>query len=258
MNTLEKLTNNIEEVEKIAHLNLDELPSSVRSGWTSRVTDAQGELKKLLEQYKTTLLQNSVAIFLTGDTAKAAEFSKLIRDENEGLTVDAGALYERLTAAVEETYGDREREGVEWGIAQMNRLQVALQEVMHEVGLKELPMPATDSLPFLTGHAEILGHVRSLIRNACGDALNGLYLEVQAVNAARSIRYIEGMVPVAISNATEDEVNGLSRSFLKGVSVLPLNSTDEINKEFLIKSYKDINKKIRNKNAKKSDDTNKE
>lgn len=243
MNALEKLAAEIKKVADTANKNLEDLPVAVRGGWQGAITEAKAKLKDLEEQYKVLLLKSGVAIFLKGDPSKAAEFAKLIRDENEGLAVDASALYNRLTDPVVMTLP--EGRGVEWGVAQTHRLHLAIQEVMHDLGLSEMPMPARDVPAFIKGRDDVLAHVRRLVRGATSNDLNKLYLEKQLADQARLIRYTGIMVPVAILNAGDDEVYDLGRAFGKGSSTINFTQEDVINREFLNKSFKDINQAIK-------------
>jgi len=244
MNTLESLSKELEEVTAVATKNIDEVPAATRGSWGVVIEDARNKLVGLKAAYKQQLLKNGVAIFLSGDQQKAAEFATTLVAE-EGLVANASALYERIGSAVAETLAGRENEGVEWGVAQTHRLHLALQEVMHEVGVRELPMPDRTATPFVVGRAAIVAHVRTLIRNASGDLLNALYMEDQIVRQAMLIRYTQGMTPVAILGATEEEYSGLARAFAKGSTVVELEATDNIDKEFLVKTFKDVTKQIK-------------
>jgi hypothetical protein len=92
MKTLEKLNDELAAVEKTAALNPEELPPQTRGAWTAAINDARDRVKSLRAEYRTVLLRNSVAIFLSGDQAKVAEFAKLAEEEG-AIVVDASALY---------------------------------------------------------------------------------------------------------------------------------------------------------------------
>jgi hypothetical protein len=243
MSTLEELIKKIDRVSNDAHRNLEDIHPGVRGGWMARIADAKDELKKLRQEYKNTLLSNGVAIFLAGDSVKAGEFAKLIHESGEGLVADAEALYRRLAAAVEPTFGETHQ----WGVGQTHKLHVALQEIMSEVGLVEIPMPNVTKNPILRTREAIVAHIREIMRESCGDALNSLYMAEQALKAALEIRYMGVLAPVAIMNAKDDEVAGLAITFAKGYATVTLTEEDKINKEFLTKSFTEVNKKIRKK-----------
>jgi hypothetical protein len=58
---------------------------------------------------------------------------------------------------------------------------------------------------------------------------------------------MNSVVPVAILNAEKDEVDGLGKVFAKGSATVIISSDDNIDREFMIKTFKDINKRIRKK-----------
>jgi hypothetical protein len=167
------------------------------------------------------------------------------------LVVDAAALYERLGKAVEATLSERESRGVEWGVTQTHRLHLALREVGLEVGLRELSMPAQDVRPFVKNGAEVLAHVRKILQDADGVTLNKLYIEELTMRAARSIRYNGSTAPVFIINADQSEVYSLGQAFGKGAVTVPVTAEDEINKEFLGKTLKEVSSRNSKKSNKK-------
>jgi predicted nucleic acid-binding protein len=237
MRTLKELNKELAEVEKTAAMNIEEIPASVRGGWTTSIEKAKTDLKALRAAYKKVLLSNGVAIFLTGDSAKVTELAKLA-DEEGGIVVDANALYERLAKEVEQTISDQRS----WGIHQVHKFHLALQEVMHEVGLSELPMPSRDTMPLVKTFQDVVDHIRSVLRAAVGDQLNAIYIEAQAAKRAFEIRYIGVMTPVLIAGAKDGEFHQLSKSFGKGTATVNVLASDEVNKEFLGKALKQIRK----------------
>lgn len=243
MTTLEKLSEEYESVAKTAAMNLDDVPAATRGGWSTRVREAQDRLKDLRVEYRNALLKNGVAIFLEGDAAKVGEFVQLVVDGNEGLVVDANTLYDRLAREVEVSLSDQRN----WGVTQTYRLHQALQAVMFELGLSEMPMPSRDSMPIVPTYADTVAHVKSIVKGAVDNQLNRLYIINEALNAAIKIRYIGVMAPVLITNATAEEARELSQEFGKGTATVKVTAEDEVNKDFLSKTFRDVNKKIRKK-----------
>lgn len=246
MSTLEELIKKMDSVSKDATRNLEDIHPGVRGGWTARIAEAKEEMKKLRAEYKKALLGNGVAIFLSGDSVKAGEFAKLIHDSGEGLVADAEALYKRLASVVEPTFGETRQ----WGVGQTHKLHMALQEVMSEIGLVEIPMPDVTKNPILRTTDEIVAHIRQIVRASCGDAFNSLYMGEQALKDALQIRYMGVLAPVAVLNWKDDEAAGLAMSFAKGSATVNLTEDDTINKEFLTKAFTEVNKKIRKQQKK--------
>lgn len=248
MKTLEELSEEIEKVGAICKTNIDDLSPSVRGGWSTRITESKVRLKELLRSYKALLLKTGVAIFIEGDPVKAGELAKLVREDNEALVVDAGALYVRLAGEIKPTVTES---GSQWGIAQTHRLHLGLKEVMEEVGLSELDLPPTaNEGPYVKTTQDIIGYVRKFVRSAVGDNLNRLYIENQLAKEASEIRYIGALTPVLILNAAADERKGLAFDFAVGSSTVNLTSEDNIDREFMVKTLKTVNADIRTEKPK--------
>lgn len=241
--TLEAVLNKLEETQKLANTNLEDIPPTTRGAWGAAIDEAKKKIGDLRAQLKDAILKNGVAIFLGGDSAKANEFAKLIHDEGEALVVDAKALYHRLASRVEAGIAPSRQ----WGVQETYLLHLGLQDVMQEVGLTEMPMPSRTVMPHVPTAEDVVNHIRTIVRNACGDLLNRMYIEEQAANDAIKIRYMNSVVPVAILNAEKDEVDGLGKVFAKGSATVIISSDDNIDREFMIKTFKDINKRIRKK-----------
>lgn len=243
MSDLETLGAEIQRVAKTAATNLEDIPWQTRSAWGISIEEAKARLGSLKKAYREAILKNGVAIFLEGNAEKAAEFAKLIRESGEGLVVDASALYERLAKGVNGTMGDTRQ----WGVHQSAKLNRDLQEVMHEIGLKDMPAPTRKDMPVLPKYEDVVAHVRGLIRDTCDDTLNALYIAEQALKGAIEIRYTGSVAPVAILNATDEERYGVAKSFAKGSATVTMKADDEIDKNYLVKTFKDVNKRIRKK-----------
>lgn len=240
--TLEELSKNIIATEKVANMDVEEIPPPTRGAWGTKITEAKARLAELTGQYRGLLLRNGVAIFLNGDPDKAQQFAALVRSEGEGLVADANALYTRLAKDVEPTLAEATVR--QWGTTQTHRLHLALQEVMHELKLTAIDMPARDQ-PMVPTFNDVVDNIRRLIRNSNGDEMNRLYVEEQAAKDALAIRYMGSLAPTLILNASDDEKNVLGSGFAKGMATVTVSSEDNIDKEFLIKTFKQVNKSIR-------------
>jgi hypothetical protein len=181
---------------------------------------------------------------MKGDPNKIQEFSNFVYGEGEGLVVDASALYKRLADEIEPTLSDSRQ----WGVGQTQKLHMSLQEVMHELGLVELPMPDRNSMPVVRTYEDVVGHVRDIVRSACGEFLNKLYLEAQAVKSALRIRYTNTLTPVLITNARDDEAGELAKSFAKGSAEIMVTKEDDVDKDFVYKVFKQVNSVINKEN----------
>lgn len=248
MKTLEEIVKDIEKTEAIANMVLEELPTAVRPSWAGRILKSQNDLKDLKAEYRACILRSAVAIFTIGDAEKSREFGAFVVAQNEGVVVDASALYKRIADSIEPTLA----ESRQFGVTQTYKLHQGLQEVMHEVGLQEMPMPDRALEVITKNYEAVVDHVRNVIRGAAGDMLNRLYVEKQIADAALSIRYIGGMTPVVVLGALLTEHRGLAAAFNKGSCEAEVKTDDTINQEFMENTFKEVNKKIRKPNKTKT------
>ena len=241
MSTLESLSKEIEMTKRIANIKVEELPSATQGGWGTRIRQAQDKLQELNAKFQEVMLQNGVAIFLYGQPQKVKDFIDLAHAEGDALAVDACLLYERLAEDVELTMSTSRV----WGIAQTHRLQLSLHKVMEEVDLTELPMPARAPENVMATHDDVMVSVRDVIRRSSGDMLNRLYCVKQAMVDAAKTGFTGAVVPVLAVGAQSNEREGLSSAFVKGSAVVEIDDKDEVNRDFLIKTFKEVNRKIR-------------
>jgi hypothetical protein len=238
MTSLEKLDTKMAALGEIANKKLEEMPASVQGSWGAAIRNAKDELKAVQSEYRGTLLRNAVAILVNGDKVKAAQFVALAKEEG-GIVVDANALYERLAGPIEQTFSDIRT----WGIHQSHMLHKLLQEVMADLSLNELPMPARSQDTVLPTHGDVVEHVRKLIVEGVGNELNALYIEQEAARQAFAIRYTGVTAPILLVNASAEEASALAKGFGKGELAVTINSDDEINKEYLAKTLRKQRKK---------------
>jgi hypothetical protein len=238
MSTLEKLDAEMASLKEKAEKKVEELPASVQGAWSTAVREAKDKLKAVRAQYRSVLMRNAVAILLSGDQAKVAEFAALANEEG-AIVVDATALYSRLAKGIEPTLSDQRT----WGIHQSHMLHKLLQEVMTELDLTELPMPARAQDIIVPTFNDVVAVVRKVIMEGVGGELNALYLESEVAKRAFEIRYIGVTAPVLLVNADANEATALAKSFGKGETSVTVNSDDEINKDYLSKVVKKFRKK---------------
>jgi hypothetical protein len=240
---LETIVAEIDKASVTANKNLEDLHPNVRGGWSLAILDAKDKLKVLRGEYKTALFKSAVAIFPEGEAAKVAEFALLVRDENEGLSVNAHALYERLADALEPTFSEART----WGIAQTHKLHLLLQEVMFELSIAEIPFPSTAQEVVVPTREALVAQVRSMLRDSVGDDLNRLYLEKLIVDEATKIRYTNERTPVLILGASQDEAPALAKFMALGSFRIKITNEDVVNKDFMIQAFKQANQALRKK-----------
>lgn len=248
MKTLEQLSVELDDVEKTASKSLEDIPQANRPAWASAIASAKLRLEALLTEYKDALVKTGILIFLEGDRERAGELATLVTKENEGLVVDATALYERVANAIEPSLSDctSTRQSY-WGVHQVYIMNNLLQQVMSEVGLQEMDMPDRTTFPIVKTHQDLVNHIRQAVRSSVGDGLNRLYLIRQMLDQTKKIRYIGIMTPVMVLNASEEEQAGLSLGFGHGATTISMKADDTVDKPYMVKAFKEISKRIRKK-----------
>jgi hypothetical protein len=112
---------------------------------------------------------------------------------------------------------------------------------MHEVEITEMPMPRFPQKVMAVPNLEsVTTFVRNAIRDACGDDLNRLYVEKQAINSAFELRCTGNTNLVLILNAGVDE-EGVANGFAKGKTRVSVPLEVNVGKEFMSEVFKNIN-----------------
>lgn len=241
--TLEQLVTDIEQAEKTALIDADDPQyARTRTGILSAIGAAKARLETLKNKYAEGVLTNGVAIFLYGPADKAEQFTAKVTELGGAVVVDGSEMYKRIAAVVEPAIGRDRR----FGTTQAAIMHRVLGEVSNEVKVwlsRAIKLPAEVILP---DAAATLTFVRNAVRGTAGDELNAQYLKVALAREALKIRYKDPVVPVLITNTTSEEAFGLGLLFGKGRANVELNETDEINEEFVKKTFKNIQKNLKN------------
>lgn len=240
--TLEELVTSIEAAEKTALIDADDPQyARTRTGILSAIGAAKARLETLKTQYAEGVLYNGVAIFLYGPRDKTEQFEQSVANLGGAVVIDGSEMYQRIALPVERAIG-RDRK---FGVEQTSIMHRVLGEVSNEVKVwisRALKLPTDVILP---DAAATLAFVRNTVRAAVGDDLNATYLKTALAREALKIRYKDPVVPVLITNTTPEEAFGLGLLFGKGRANIELTEADEINEEFIKKTFKNIQKNLK-------------
>ena len=243
MKNLKELAEEIEKTTTLAAKELDDFPVAVRAGWGARLVQAKADLPLLRAEYRNLLLSSGIAIFVTGDAAKALEFAQLVRSSGEGVAVDAEALYKRLADAIDPTMSPART----WGVQQTHKLHLTLTEIMHEIGLPKVVAPPHNDSIVLPTHRNVQDYIRKIqLASDNGDLLRS-YVQHLTVQDALKIGYTSSLTPVVVMNATASDTSALSLGFGKGAAQVTVGVDDVVDEAFMVKAFKDINKRLRAK-----------
>lgn len=239
--TNDQLLKDYESAAKVAAMDLEAVPLRTRGGWTARVAEAKAKVKALKLAYNNALLSGAVGIILDGDPEKISQAVKLMNED--GVVIDGQALYKRIADQLAPTFGNTR----EWGIAQTHKLHLLLQEIMHELGLTEIPMSDRHTNVTCQTYNDIVIHVRNTLFLSLGTTLTSLYLDKLATERAFALHYTGTNMPVVIYNVYPGEEDRLGSRFGRGHTIWTLNAEDNVNPEYLSKNLKNLAKKLLNK-----------
>jgi hypothetical protein len=239
------------EVKKLLEqITADELAvAEDLGGWDPRTVigkqmakrQAEDRLGGLRAEYKKAVAEAAVGIVLEGSVETQADFAALAEDEASTITVNANEMYLTIAKKVLPSLGRDQL----FTATQSGLMFEAIEEIATNV---EAPLALTAPIgtpPFshVFSEQECANLIRSVIRKAIGESLNALYLEKQVVEKALSVRYNSNVVPVVITNAVPEEVDGLVKALFAGRN-FPVKLTGNITKDSVLKTLLQIKKKI--------------
>jgi hypothetical protein len=222
---LKSLIKSIKETQQMANRNTEELPDATKVGMISAVKSAQYELKGLLVKYGNKLLENSRAVFVSGDSEKAKQFAALPEKEGESITVDASLLYRRIADVMEPSLAASTQRALK-----QDHIVLAvsvLREVGQELDLVDMLMPKIPEYPLLPTYDALVSFVRSMVRNTLSDNLNVLYVQKQMIDGGTAQLYSKPTTNVVVLNATPEEIPALARVFTLGYSEVNVDDGEE-------------------------------
>lgn len=238
---IKTLLNTIVTTEQIVNEDL--------SGWDSRTATgkhmakrmAQDSLAGLLNQYRVAVFDAAVGILLEGSAADQTSFAELAEDEASTITVDAGEMYLAMAKKVFPSIGSDRL----FTTTQSALMFEAIEEVATVVSA---PMTLTNPIgtppaTVVRSEQECAALIRTVIRKDIKDALNKLFLENKVVEKALAVRYNSNVVPVVITNAAPEEVDGLVGVLFTGRN-FPVKLTGNVSKDSVLKTLLQIKKKI--------------
>ncbi len=240
----EEILNEIKDVTVIANTDTDTVDPRVRSGWESAKRDAQDRLVALRDRYKQHLFENGVAIFLDGSPGQQIAFANLAVQEANSIKIKVPDLYEVLSVEAEPSLGTERT----FTNHQVMLIETALGPIKSELKFREPTRLRLADIVVTPDHASFVDYVRTLVRTAAeGDELNKLYIVRSIIEQSIAAGYTHNTVPVVFVNAKEEEVQALQALFSKSHTVT-IGAQDEINAEYVIEQFKDIQTKIKPQN----------
>jgi hypothetical protein len=242
--TLEEILKRLDSAQKMANIDPDDpVYTKTRAGIEVAVRQAKEDLVRLRRDYERKVLETGVAIFLYGPADKAKVFGQLVSEMGEAVVIDASEIYTNIAKRIEPSLGH----GRQLTAEHISMLHAALMEVAREVGV-HLTRPAKlTRMEIIPDFESLVAYVRDELRGNFGDEMNAAYLQLALGREGLKIRYMGSTSPVIILNAVPDEAVGLGQAFGKGRANIEIGTDDTIDKEYIVKTFKNVQKQIKNK-----------
>lgn len=221
MTPTEKLLNSITYCTEVAKRNLDDYAPAVRPAQQVAIREAKDALVHLYDEYTAYFCKVGVAIFIFGDRDEQAKFAQVAEEDLHLLTVQADALYNRLSDDIWPSVGG----GGEYTAVQHRKLLLGLREVAEELNVEHMEYPGDEFYASVQTKEALTEHVRNLVRAATGDLLNAAYIEREVVKAAIEAENAGNVIPVVVVGATSAETKGLATTFGKGNTTITITET---------------------------------
>lgn len=242
MSDLAKLAKELSETQKLASMDPEAVSWQARASVTAMVRDARERAEKLKVQYLRVVRANTLGIFLVGDAARVSAFASIANQEAGTFVVDGSQLYKRLAAKVQASIGSSR----EFGPTQLEGVIAGLREIAPELGIREMEMPRLTRLGVVKDEAELVAHVRNLIRDTFSDDLLRVYIDAQVNKLAVDSGFTGTVFPVAISGVEPEEVAAVAAIFTTSHTVEAGTTDDgEVTKDFVLKQLQTLKKKMK-------------
>jgi hypothetical protein len=236
MPSLKEVIDEIKSVSQIAERDLSGWDPRTLQGVQAAKNEAKRKLQTLSLVYRQSLANSVTKVFLVGDVSRVDSFLEQAGDSI--LAVRGDDLYRQLATAVNKTMDGTRR----FGTGQLNRLASSLDDFAVVLGVETFPYPKMDRNHMGTVLPEIedvLGLVRTIVRNTAGDSVNRIFLEQAISNKALGRTIKESKVTAVIGGLSTIEASALGASLFPGRPVVYVN-VDDANPKDLVKSVKSL------------------
>lgn len=237
---VKKLLTELEDAEKIANTDLADVHPNVHAAWGARISQAKADVERLSAMYRRAAMEGGLAMFVSGDAAKCAEFAAIAAEEYETVVVDAAELYRRMAMSIEPLLAAGGRQMMPQHVALViDRLRDVAEEYDMEIH------PQVESLPIVADVDATTDYIRDLVRKCAGDSLNIASLSRQVAKGARDSRYMGGTLPVVVVGATEAEVPGIGSVFGRVGATLTLREDSKVDKNTVLQHFNAVKNKLK-------------
>lgn len=214
-------------------------------GKSSQQGEAKKNLPALKAKYLDYLQDAALVMVLSGTQNSQTKFAEIAAEEGNTVTVDAKALYLKLSEGIEESLGYTR----EFGVTQLSLVINGIRDICLDLGIRETDRPRHLEQVVVLTQADIVDHIRKIVRESDSDFLNVKYMSNTLLQQGLSKRYNQSVVPVVIMNASEEEAKALSQFWSKpyaNVQVPSFASTEEYQK-FVLEIFTNVKKSSKRK-----------
>jgi hypothetical protein len=245
--TLRDLVKQYQQYKTDASLDLDNWDFRTRAGMQMRKNRGIAGVEEVQEKYFIAARQRAVGIFLTGEAEAIEEFIEIAQAE----TAEAGGV---IVLSANKLYEDLAKEttaGISGGRFSPNeyaRLIFLLREIAHKLRLSEFQKPELGGLMARTADLPVITReIKKAIEAGNAYRLAGLFLEEEVAKEALKRGYSQPVIPVILTGATKEDVEGLKSMFTSRVSFAVSLDGVKVDQELVLKTLKDIKKDIKKK-----------
>lgn len=228
---LTEILNQLSEHLAIVNQDISGWDPRTLSGKVLQKRQAEDEVASLTKAYKNLVGNHVMKVFLKGPRAAAfAEFAA----KNGQIVADGSELYTILAKEVDATMDRNLRV---FGAHQTIQLVRTMASYGQDAGYRSLPMPkyeANDLDHKCPEFVDTVAKVRQGVRASSGDDLNKLHLEKSVIDTCLKTKAAGNVIPVILTNLSDAEVEGLTKTLFPGSTVLTVDATEESNDKDLV------------------------
>ena len=238
MGNLSEIVSEIKENRPIAEIELEAVGPKVRIGMEGRKRAAQTRLAELQQSYSDTIWQNAVLVVPVNYSSKAVldQYCTFADEIGEFMPVN----YQYWDEDVGNIWWDANgKKGQNIDTVHTIQLLDAVRKTMETLKLTELETPSVPRQVFLGTQQDCVDLVTKVTTDSCGVGFRIALLKAETARVAEQYEWAGGdtqPVPFVVLNATDSDLNMLSKLSIKPFYKVDLAGVSEVTEEFVKKS----------------------
>ena len=239
-----EILKSLKENQKLADVDLENVPPTVRLGMDGAKRQAQDALEDLKKEYLQAIRANAIVVILQGDQEKQTAFADLSSHLAETLTLNCQGMYDSMAAALYPLVGSKG----EFPASLMSDVIDALRGVVKGCGIRSIPGFDLGGDSYFFSQKELAVALRTAIRKSSDDDINKLVLENRLGNQALEVSYAGNAVGVCLVGATKEEADNLVKTLCAGNNaIVEIPEGQVISDEYVVTTLKNVHKQIKAK-----------